>query len=227
MRSGPKSGSSPRLRGTAGDGVPANLAHRFIPAPAGNRHLRRTSKNILTVHPRACGEQTLTSESASCIAGSSPRLRGTEFLGEIQSGIGRFIPAPAGNRSRRSCVRWPPAVHPRACGEQRLRGRCCRRSIGSSPRLRGTVQGVGKIRLRHRFIPAPAGNRTVARSFSSNGTVHPRACGEQHSDPRGVYLVLGSSPRLRGTGNPASTGWADHRFIPAPAGNRAMTKARP
>ena len=68
---------------------------------------------------------------------------------------------------------------------------------GSSPRMRGTVvkyrcvdkrlipdaSGNSPILCRpRRFIPAHAGNRSLAMSiFESNKSVHPRACGEQHS----------------------------------------------
>ena len=51
-------GSSPRLRGTGlGHGV-ERLAHRFIPAPAGNSVDSLAIPCYASVHPRACGEQT-------------------------------------------------------------------------------------------------------------------------------------------------------------------------
>ena len=153
-------GSSPRLRGTGASGDRAGLLRRFIPAPAGNRYTRPGAWDRLTVHPRACGEQTWTGKVTCGECGSSPRLRGTEIVAFPLPLSGRFIPAPAGNSTcrqsgyspvrfrfipapagnrRQSCrFRWLPPVHPRACGEQLLESTGKPLYHGSSPRLRGT-----------------------------------------------------------------------------------------
>ena len=77
-------GSSPRLRGTAplnGTPMVQGIVARFIPAPAGNsidiggcwRSLERT------VHPRACGEQTVTVLPIGPVAGAvHPRACGEQ-----------------------------------------------------------------------------------------------------------------------------------------------------
>ena len=75
-----KSGSSPRLRGTELTQGGVQLG--------------------FPVHPRACGEQNLRERALALSDGSSPRLRGTELLFNDNSSIARFIPAPAGNRTR-------------------------------------------------------------------------------------------------------------------------------
>ena len=59
----------------------------------------------------------------------------------------------------------------------------------------------------------------------SNVMVHPRACGEQMTDPARLITSLGSSPRLRGTGKFHRAHLFRQRFIPAPAGNRVFTNA--
>ena len=91
-------GSSPRMRGTA-----VSDSEKPLACP---------------VHPRACGEQSFAAEKVYP-SGSSPRMRGTgrSFLGE--DGVGRFIPAHAGNSMFHSLA-WTDSwtVHPRACGEQ-------------------------------------------------------------------------------------------------------------
>ncbi len=52
-------GLSPRLRGTErGEGLLAEL-DRFIPAPAGNGALARSSGRAPAVYPRACGERLM------------------------------------------------------------------------------------------------------------------------------------------------------------------------
>ena len=219
---GPELGSSPRLRGTAEIGERTNTLIRFIPAPAGNRSSRRALETIRSVHPRACGEQRVTHDLGPLKIGSSPRLRGTvPSIHRPREGL-RFIPAPAGNSPP-----YPPrgismAVHPRACGEQEFVGGSPNHYNGSSPRLRGT----GRVAHRSdRFIPAPAGNSCSKRGSSSRVTVHPRACGEQISKQNQRALVIGSSPRLRGTGLRFGGRRRYDRFIPAPAGNSSRQPA--
>ena len=76
------------------------------------------------------------------VAGSSPRLRGTEQRPAKVELYARFIPALAGNglgpHSRR---RFFP-VHPRACGERLLSICGFHDYSGSSPRLRGTGSDI-------------------------------------------------------------------------------------
>ena len=151
--------------------------------------------------------------------GSSPRLRGTDpFLHSWRS-VGRFIPAPAGNRQLRFRWRTAGPVHPRACGEQLSLLRGAASDSGSSPRLRGTGVRPVKVTVCWRFIPAPAGNSSPDPFRASIPPVHPRACGEQGISASVDGSNHGSSPRLRGTEPPTWQPAAWLRFIPAPAGN--------
>ena len=117
-------------------------------------------------------------------------------------------------------------VHPRACGEQRSPGQHCEHCSGSSPRLRGTGSDTINRLPTIRFVPAPAGNRNGHRYRHRPRQVHPRACGEQKNRQGNHHLAVGSSPRLRGTDHHGWTGQLQHRFIPAPAGNRDDREAR-
>ena len=90
-------GSSPRVRGTVLVAEPDYSLDRFIPACAGNRIPVRPDSRPRTVHPRVCGEQNFTMDQANTIAGSSPRVRGTEHQVQPSTGKVRFIPACAGN----------------------------------------------------------------------------------------------------------------------------------
>ena len=92
-------GSSPRLRGTPDDQeLVVNLA-RIIPAPAGNTCQGEPDHRRQPDHPRACGEHSLTRKKALTVAGSSPRLRGTQNYHSRDGDCERIIPAPAGNTS--------------------------------------------------------------------------------------------------------------------------------
>ncbi|MDB5369339.1 MAG: hypothetical protein JWP20_897, partial [Roseomonas sp.] len=172
-------GSSPRLRGTPTAGRPGPRVGRFIPAPAGNTHGQWRERPERSVHPRACGEHPLAWNENWVLPGSSPRLRGTRSARHVGVADVRFIPAPAGNTHGRVCVSyratvhpracgehpggqprrpWRSAVHPRACGEHTSHIKPVCNSVGSSPRLRGTLFACLRLRIPRRFIPAPAGN---------------------------------------------------------------------
>ena len=131
-------GSSPRVRGTGcrfGCAIPAS---RFIPACAGNRHLKGYALDAHPVHPRVCGEQTQIDFGSRPRSGSSPRVRGTARDCRPASEWIRFIPACAGNRHTPCHVCELPAVHPRVCGEQKALAAEWGLENGSSPRVRGT-----------------------------------------------------------------------------------------
>ncbi len=98
--------------------------------------------------------------------------------------------------------------------------------IGSSPRVRGTAVCRCDHRYSQRFIPARAGNSTFAGCSSMRAPVHPRACGEQSVAFAFAALMVGSSPRVRGTGHRHSDRPAVARFIPARAGN-SPSRPRP
>ena len=131
---------------------------RFIPALAGNSIRVRTFQDVLSVHPRACGEQAIILRPGAKNAGSSPRLRGTVTITSLDLIEQRFIPALAGNSVAIVDIDISNAVHPRACGEQEYILQHKDFVCGSSPRLRGTVSDNSYCRHSFRFIPALAGN---------------------------------------------------------------------
>ena len=213
-------GSSPRMRGTVAVDLALQGNQRFIPAHAGNSSAGEITVLSTSVHPRACGEQGMAGLGRARAAGSSPRMRGTGHYFGHAPPPSRFIPAHAGNRRNRIVKPTQRAVHPRACGEQRL-GRFLRvRRLGSSPRMRGTVFNGKKASYDVRFIPAHAGNSSDWQSAGGSGTVHPRACGEQSSCSNSAKPSVGSSPRMRGTVHMCQQLSILPRFIPAHAGNR-------
>ena len=112
---------------------------RFIPACAGNRLIASIIQNIISVHPRVCGEQESSRRAPISSSGSSPRVRGTVAQKAVTYILDRFIPACAGNSSAPRSVSPPQTVHPRVCGEQTIFQAVRTASVGSSPRVRGTV----------------------------------------------------------------------------------------
>ena len=193
-------GSSPRVRGThAGEGA-ARRQWRFIPACAGNSEIMAWAKCHAPVHPRVCGELMPSRISRSYWIGSSPRVRGTHVLTFSKT--------------------IPESVHPRVCGELTGLVNKLADNYGSSPRVRGTRAHGGPRWGPARFIPACAGNSGRAQPVDFGCAVHPRVCGELGGSGRGtarstrfipacagnslgartgLVLVVGSSPRVRGT----------------------------
>ena len=132
-------GSSPRVRGTLCCPNPDFLWNRFIPACAGNTSSGSPKTSTQTVHPRVCGEHTAGPVTSYRRPGSSPRVRGTLPQVLFPATAGRFIPACAGNTWTSIRIIKNLSVHPRVCGEHRMKGRSIGEQAGSSPRVRGTL----------------------------------------------------------------------------------------
>ena len=172
-------GSSPRVRGT--------------------RAAANDWREVERDHPRVCGEHAGKGLTLDNYTGSSPRVRGTLGL-EVRDGpVLGIIPACAGNTSTASRPSRSTWDHPRVCGEHPLRPKAPTGSTGSSPRVRGTRSQVLRVRELRGIIPACAGNTQVAYGRIPNTRDHPRVCGEHDILVNRIGLMLGSSPRVRGT----------------------------
>ena len=160
-----------------------------------------------TVHPRWRGEHAWRNIEVEHYSGSSPLARGTRWRAGYWMMSRRFIPAGAGNTAGRSEWRAALSVHPRWRGEHVYSLLKIQIERGSSPLARGTHGTDHPADLRHRFIPAGAGNTSTARWRACSATVHPRWRGEH---------VTPAAKKSRFT-------W----FIPAGAGNtRLLTAGR-
>ena len=214
-----RTGSSPRVRGTVGAVRRGREGARFIPACAGNGVRRRRGPGARPVHPRVCGERTVTSSDSMENVGSSPRVRGTAASRTGPSPQTRFIPACAGNGRGHSRHSQGPSVHPRVCGERSSIAPPASWYAGSSPRVRGTARSPDAHPRASRFIPACAGNGGREAVVPRELAVHPRVCGERIFSPLAISVAVGSSPRVRGTGATLRSPLPFGRFIPACAGN--------
>ncbi len=146
-----------------------------------------------------CGEHSGTGKTTIAKHGSSPRVRGTpEVIIEICATT-RFIPACAGNTTRRKARVLAISVHPRVCGEH------------------GNV--ILQYFVKFRFIPACAGNTAKTKTKLLTCSVHPRVCGEHIGCTLYIINRYGSSPRVRGTHLTRCINSITNRFIPACAGN--------
>ena len=152
-------------------------------------------------------------------SGLSPRMRGTHLAERQNLHAVRFIPAHAGNTPCRLHGVFTEAVYPRACGEHIAKPLIRKTECGLSPRMRGTLADNLSGDLKTRFIPAHAGNTRVLKSRCASAPVYPRACGEHLNRFPLAFVLIGLSPRMRGTRKDFMRVLAIVRFIPAHAGN--------
>ncbi len=200
-------GSSPRVRGTVPHQCQMGRARRLIPACAGNGACQASSLTRDAAHPRVCGERA---------AGGSAGL-----------GDRRLIPACAGNGPSLSRLPIAHPAHPRVCGERLAGNSKIRPVTGSSPRVRGTGRLSPRSRGTCRLIPACAGNGTADLGTRPQASAHPRVCGERRLGRLARSACGGSSPRVRGTGDPGQFVVNDLRLIPACAGNGLSVGSNP
>ena len=219
-------GLSPCLRGTGQLRHGERAKKRFIPVLTGNSTTSNTAVLVLTVYPRAYGEQYHVKYCSFSINGLSPCLRGTVTILRVWLIAARFIPVLTGNSNYLAGVAHSRAVYPRAYGEQRYVEKAINDLGGLSPCLRGTEHWRPNRFNGNRFIPVLTGNSTLPAAVTCLVTVYPRAYGEQLP---GSWLLLqlgGLSPCLRGTGLAVRPGHRGPRFIPVLTGNRIISSAR-
>ena len=151
------------------------------------------------VHPCGRREHKKLPTHAVPMFGSSLRAQGTRIYITTQPVTGRFIPAGAGN----TClIAWQRGI-----------------DRGSSLRAQGTHSLAIEVKRHQRFIPAGAGNTQKPSLFPFLSTVHPCGRREHCCKPKLCAKKRGSSLRAQGTRPRCPPPTAQHRFIPAGAGN--------
>ena len=190
----------------------------IIPAYAGSTLIGRGCYCYYGDHPRVCGEHPLSLQFRLLSRGSSPRMRGALLLSTGRVKNHRIIPAYAGSTNYTSQGSGKPRIipayagstqllkilstllrdHPRVCGEHsniQIHGYEDR---GSSPRMRGALDGVADRTLDRGIIPAYAGSTERGRRLREHFGDHPRVCGEHLIRLPAAPMTPGSSPRMRG-----------------------------
>ena len=114
-------------------------------------------------------------------------------------------------------------VYPRWRGELDRTASVVSSGSGLSPLARGTRAHGIQSRVSARFIPAGAGNTGSATAAPMTTSVYPRWRGEHEMLVSVNAANTGLSPLARGTHRPRTTIRANRRFIPAGAGNTALS----
>ena len=170
-------GLSPRVRGNPVLSPVLRKPHGSIPACAGEPFLIITYSSNREVYPRVCGGTHCAAAPASLPGGLSPRVRGNRGAHPAPDGLGRSIPACAGEPWAWRWDCWSAAVYPRVCGGTRL-GRLLREHFhGLSPRVRGNPLRRAGPPDSLGSIPACAGEPGRGGRRHRRGGVYPRVCG--------------------------------------------------
>ena len=211
-------GASPRLRGKRGAANRDQCVPGCIPAPAGETVPARWRIRPSSVHPRACGGNSVRRMMSIRFSGASPRLRGKPAKTQPRPWPVWCIPAPAGETFGAPRAPDSARVHPRACGGNLRRRPWLWPRLGASPRLRGKPTGGIPLVALPGCIPAPAGETSPSLRILLQREVHPRACGGNAHLDRAALRRDGASPRLRGKPSWCGLRTRHTRCIPAPAG---------
>ena len=153
------------------------------------------------------------------LGGSSPRMRGTHVSPFREFAFRGIIPAYAGNTPVPCFVDLRFRDHPRVCGEHAVHVPKTVFRLGSSPRMRGTLNMLCELWRDGGIIPAYAGNTPWKRPPHRFERDHPRVCGEHSFLTKSDLVPSGSSPRMRGTLLAVVENRIEDGIIPAYAGN--------
>ena len=191
---------------------------RIIPAGAGLTWRGQRLLQSPRDHPRGCGAHLEWRVIVMKRVGSSPRVRGS--LDEMPDGEEKrgIIPAGAGLTGpvRAQCtMQWD---HPRGCGAHVITCSFSQRMLGSSPRVRGSLNRCLDIFRHPGIIPAGAGLTVCEAVEEGHAWDHPRGCGAHPPFSVQAPLVEGSSPRVRGSLTCSCVGVDTPGIIPAGAG---------
>ena len=207
------------MRGTPSHHSSAAFSSGLIPTYAGNTVAVKEEAAPARAHPHVCGEHPLSSILRIQVPGSSPRMRGTRFQRFRRLVLRGLIPTYAGNTHVRVARRADDRAHPHVCGEHNPWNNGTGRTMGSSPRMRGTPSLIASRLSILGLIPTYAGNTPSARRLSAMSRAHPHVCGEHLRSFARTFSPSGSSPRMRGTHDGFSQDVPQPWLIPTYAGN--------
>ena len=119
-KSGPSTGSPPRMRRKDVQNLRAGRVPGITPAYAGKSYCSRRRGSDPQDHPRVCGEKHTAQRAIGYAGGSPPRMRGKVMFAILGSVIPRITPAYAGKRHSAISSDFVFGDHPRVCGEKHM-----------------------------------------------------------------------------------------------------------
>ena len=148
-------------------------------------------------------------------------MRGTLGVQYYLNGEKGLIPTYAGNTAYLLLDPVRLRAHPHVCGEHSFTWDEYPVLRGSSPRMRGTRVLLVECLQDAGLIPTYAGNTTDSMPLAAQARAHPHVCGEHGACDFFHGVLLGSSPRMRGTRETRSCCACPPGLIPTYAGNTA------
>ncbi len=189
-----------------------------IPACAGEPCSCRSVVSGCRVHPRVCGGAQAPNYGPLDTDGPSPRVRGSRGRPRPCRPRGGSIPACAGEPWLDARGIFRHAVHPRVCGGAQGAVYGDFNEAGPSPRVRGSHPEPCPLPGGRGSIPACAGEPVAWGRERRHRRVHPRVCGGATFSRNVILVILGPSPRVRGSPHVVQPLTARIRSIPACAG---------
>ncbi len=192
------SGRSPSGRGRRAEEAALHGVDRSIPAWAGETTRARGARRRGSVDPRVGGGDGTMIDHDGKITCRSPRGRGRRQdvgKGGDQEGS---IPAWAGETALIAEAASHPSVDPRVGGGDSMAQGAAIRETGRSPRGRGRLAVLRKLRESKGSIPAWAGETPTTCGGTPMLVVDPRVGGGDSGCRRAVLGTHGRSPRGRG-----------------------------
>ena len=168
-----------------------------------------------------CGGTELRSLGRNPTMGLSPRVRGNLMRTASRQRAARSIPACAGEPNERDLPARCAEVYPRVCGGTTRSRPRIRADKGLSPRVRGNRKRTLLFfwrRLALQVYPRVCGGtRGGCAASGDSAGLSPRVRGTP-ARPACALPWTGLSPRVRGNLGAYRPGPANHRSIPACAG---------
>ena len=198
LRTGPRPGLSPRVRGNRTWSAYALASFGTIPACAGEPSRSRATSTCGRDYPRVCGGTPGPAFGRPSEGGLSPRVRGNHedpISGDEQQGT---IPACAGEPRRTTALSRRTRDYPRVCGGTYVSARDTHTQKGLSPRVRGNLSFMYTQLRQSRTIPACAGEPRSPSPRHPRPRDYPRVCGGTRVLFCLTHLLEGLSPRVRG-----------------------------
>ena len=174
----PSRALTPRAWGQLPPDPVLRRSRRFTPTRVGTTSVRRTPAPGATVHPHACGDNSICAAISHCVT--------------------RFTPTRVGTTAPPRAGPTGTPVHPHACGDNALlRGRSPE-NVRSPPRVWGQRHGPNRVPGTGRFTPTRVGTTPSRRVPGRAGPVHPHACGDNGRCVAQPCDASGSPPRVWG-----------------------------
>ena len=176
------------------------LANRGpIPAYAGEPVKSRPQFADGRAYPRVCGGAAPALNFRTIHLGLSPRMRGSPQCAIANTPRRGPIPAYAGEPTRTGPSPLNDRAYPRVCGGARPFLPYSFTISGLSPRMRGSHARQSAGAQRKGPIPAYAGEPTSSTPPATGFGAYPRVCGGADDVAADPSVVLGLSPRMRGS----------------------------